>query len=349
MRFHVDNDIDGVINGWLCPNNPQAISKVSVSIDGRRVAIVQSNGTVAALREWGWHATGECAFILDEVQVPGITQAERVEVYDVDSNLLIYRRRSKPDLKQGRVILMNPSIDPVVSLQNALFAHYQMSYFSVERLPEETLTNIINGGMMKSLLIAGTIPLVRYEGYLQSNEYSTCILVADAYLELARRILWLRKRASLLALPAQAWQAYAIRSPIAFAESLPLEDLGGLRKAFRNVDQETWNFLSSPLTRAMACNLPDERLESFHPSQALEALSRFQVVGHEAFFDAYATTVFTKLGIEAAPPPPPGPAPEAERLADVLRRTPTARTLIDYDVMLGDAVHDVVAQQWTGV
>lgn len=348
MRFYIENDAQDSIVGWLAPDNPLALSRVAVAIDGRRVAEVEATEAMPDLKAWGWHATGVCGFIANEAAVPGITAARRVEVYDADTNVLLYRRPLRDDLLQTRAVLINPGLEPATAVQNALFPHFQTAYFSAERMSEETLVCIVNS-VRTSQLIAGTIPYARYESNFFKNEYATCILVGDAYVELARRLLWLRGRARLASAPGQAWRTHELRGPIAFAESLPLEDVNGLRKAFRTVEQEVWDFLSSPLTRTLACKLPNEKLEAFHPSQALEALSRFHVVGHEAFFDAYAATVFAKLGIEDAPPEAPPPSAEAEALAETLRKVQTTRALIDYDAVLSDAVRGVVAQQWSGV
>ena len=347
MRFHIENDAQDSIVGWLAPDNPLAVSRVAVALDGRRVAEVPAAVAMPDLKAWGWHSTGICGFLANEEAVPGITAAKRVELYDADTNTLLYRRPLRDDLIQGRVVLVNPGLEQSTAVQNALFHHFQMSYFSIERMPEETLVTIVNG-LMTSLLVAGRVAYARYEAFFYKNAFTTCVLVGDAYAELARRILWLRARAAMAASPAQAWRAHDLRGPIAFAAALPLEDANGLRKAFRSVEQDVWNFLSSPLTRTLACKLPDERLEAFHPSQALEALSRFQVVGHEAFFDAYAATVFSKLGLADAPPAGPETSAEVEALAETLRRVPTARALIDYDVVLSEAVRGIVAQQWSG-
>lgn len=348
MRFHIENDVRNNIVGWLAPDNPLAIARVAVALDGRRVGEVAATEPMPDLKAWGWHSTGICGFHANEAAVPGITEAARVELYDADTNTLLYRRPLRDDLLQARIVLVNPSIEATTAVQHALFPHFQMSYFSVERMPEETLICIVNG-LMTSLLVAGTIPYARYEGFFYKNGFTTGIVVGDAHLELARRILWLRGRARLAAAPDQAWRTHELRGPIAFADALPLEDVNGLRKAFRSVEQDVWNFLSSPLTRTLACKLPNERLEAFHPSQALEALSRFHVVGHEAFFDAYAATVFAKVGIADAVAEAPSASPEAEALAETLRRVQTTRALIDYDVVLGDAVRGIVAQQWAGV
>lgn len=347
MRFHIENDLGSVIAGWVVPDNPLAIPRVAVSLEGRRVAEVPATVVLADIKSWGWHSTGQCAFQIDEVVLPGLTGADRLEIHDVDTNVLLHRRPLVGTPLQARVAIVESGIEATTAIQSALFPHFQMCYFEAGRLSEETLASILNG-TTTSILVAGALRLPRYEDALYRNGFTMSILVRDAYSELARRILWLRGRGELAASPEDAWRIAMLRAPVAFAASLSLEDPVALRKAFRSLDQETWNFLSSPLTRTLACSLPDERLEPFHPSQALEALSRFHVVGHEAFWDAYVATVFGKVGVETARPEAPATRPEVESLAESLRRVAPAQTLVQYDAVLSDAVRGIVAQQWGG-
>ena len=40
MRFHIDCDTGDLIQGWIVPDNPLAVSRVAVSAGGRRIADV---------------------------------------------------------------------------------------------------------------------------------------------------------------------------------------------------------------------------------------------------------------------------------------------------------------------
>jgi hypothetical protein len=348
MKFHIQSDDGGAITGWIVPDNPLATGRVAVHIGGRRAAEIETTHIMPAIKEWGWHSTGICGFSIEEAAVPGLAESPRLDLYDADTNVLIYRRPFADHLA-AKIAILNPSIEPPTTLQNALFRHFQMSYFDMEKLSDELDHFIIDYQFCHSIMISGGFPYIKYEAHLTAKEFTTSILVGDAFVELARRLLWLRGRAALAASPQQAWRTHRFRGPMAFAEALPIDNVAGLRKAFRGVDQEVWNFLSSPLTRVLACRVPDERIDSYYPSQALEALSRLHVVGHEAFWEPYVSTVFARLGLTDQPhPPAPAIPPEVQALAEALRRAGTPRAVIEYDAALSEAVQGVVAKQWAG-
>lgn len=344
MRFHIENDTGNAIVGWLVPDNPLATSRVAVALGGRRVAEVPASVVLPDIKGWGWHSTGLCAFVINEEVVPGLTASERVELYDVDTNVLLWRRPLGGETVRKKLLLLTPEIQPATALQSALFPHFHMAYLGAGNLSEETLIFIVDNMFTQSLLVSGNLLFARYEDRFYKNGYVMSVLVGDAFVELARRILWLRRRAGLD--EARRWRNAHLAAPTAFSAALPLGDPAALRKAFRGIDQPTYAALSNPLTRMLACKLPGERLEHFHPTQALEALSRFDIVGHRDFWGAYASTVFGQLAIPGEPPEAPPGDPEAEALAGVLRTVPTAAGLIDYDAALGDVVRDVVAKQW---
>lgn len=347
MKFHIQSDEGTAITGWVVPDNPLATAKVAVCVDGRRTAEVETSLFMPAIKDWGWHSTGNCGFAVDTSAVPELGSIRRLELYDADTNVLIYRRPFSDDQLATKLAVINPSIEPPTVLQNALFRNFQMSYFDMEKQSDEIYHFIIDIQYSDSIFIAGGIPFIKHEAPLNAKAFTTSILVGDAFVELARRLVWLRGRAAIAASPQQAWRTHLIRGPMAFAESLPLDNVAGLKKAFRGLEQEVWNFLSSPLTRVLACRLPDERIDSYYPSLALEALSRIDVVGHEAYWDPYVSTVFGKLGLAGREhPPAPVIPPEVQALAENLRRAGTPRAVIEYDVALSEAVRGVVAKQW---
>ena len=80
---------------------------------------------------------------------------------------------------------------------------------------------------------------------------------------------------------------------------------------------------------------------------AIEILARVNVVGHREFYEAFATTVFDRLGVEAVVPEPE-PIPETVlALAARLRGLRAAQVMLVFDVAMADAVCDAVAKGWT--
>ncbi|MCX4198583.1 hypothetical protein OMR07_26420 [Methylobacterium organophilum] len=81
------------------PDNPLAISRVVVAVDGRRVAEVPASVIDEAFKRNGWHATGQCTFVVSEAEVPGLSEIPRLELYDADTNVLVYRRMPAPSVR----------------------------------------------------------------------------------------------------------------------------------------------------------------------------------------------------------------------------------------------------------
>ncbi len=92
MRFHIDCDKGDLIQGWIVPDNPLAISRVVVSTGGRRIADIPASVVDDNFRQFGWHSTGQCTFQITEAQVPGLAALQDLDLYDADTNVRIFRR-----------------------------------------------------------------------------------------------------------------------------------------------------------------------------------------------------------------------------------------------------------------
>ena len=129
-----------------------------VELDGRRVAEVPASVTDETFRRHGWHATGQCTFVLTAAEVPGLPDLPRLELYDADTNVLIYRRMPAAGQIPLRVMLINTGLEPETLLQAALFPHFQHSYFGIHKLPDEIMTCVLTGSAAPS---AGRGPISR--------------------------------------------------------------------------------------------------------------------------------------------------------------------------------------------
>ena len=230
MRFYVDHDLGALSRCWVAPDNPVAISRIYVTLEGRRVAELDAWLVDDVIRLQGWHSTGQCVFEITDAQAPGISQARRVELYDADTNVLIYRRSPRTDLIQAKVVLVDTSIIGDSAIQSVLFDHFQQSYFGVGTLSDEVLRVLFESPWMTSSFFSGLILMPRYEGSFVGDEILTTTLIHDPYVEMATRLLWLKARAAITADPAQAWRRLAgrMRKP---REIAVLMEVAGWREA----------------------------------------------------------------------------------------------------------------------
>lgn len=346
MRFLLSSDEGDVIRGWVVPDNPLAISRVSVSIEGRRVAEVSAIHTDPNFIHLGWHATGQCHFEIRDTDVPGLAGIERLEIYDVDTNVMIYRRTPDTGLTDKKAILLNGHIRPETVIQASLFPYFRQSYFGIGRFPDEILRAMFDTVTLDSCLMAGSIIFPRYEGHFVQSGALTMLLVHDPFVELASRLFWLRERATIAANPDQHWRLGNLVEAAAFTLDYDFTDVKSLKRLFRMMPEPAYHLLYNPLTRQLSTHVPEDRLMPASSIIAVEVLSRIDVVGHRDYFEAFMASMFHHLGIDA-PLPLPLPIPnETLELAELLRGMRFARDMVLYDTVLSDAVRASVSKSW---
>lgn len=346
MRFYVDYDLGHLVRGWVVPDNPMAISRVRVVVDGRRVTDLEATITDESIRAQGWHATGRCIFEATEAEVPGISAAQRVEIYDADTNVLVYRRAPRPDVIRGKVLLVDTSINSDSALQSILFERFQQSYFSIGKLSDEVLRVLFESPWLTSSFLSGAIVVPRYEGFFSGVNFLTTALVHDPFIEMASRLRWLKARTAIGADPAQAWRLGIMAEAAAFTADYDFADGKSLKRFFRMLPEGAYRLLYNPLTRQFGTKLPDDRLLPGNSIVAIEILARIGIVGHRDYFEAFAATLFDRLGVDA-PIPMPAPIPtETLALAERLRHLKFAQEMLVFDIAMTDAVRDAVSRGW---
>jgi hypothetical protein len=346
VRFYIDHDDLHSIRGWVVPDNQQAIGRVAVSVEGRRVAEIKASLTDPVFKTNGWHATGQCIFLVTGAEVPGLHEIERLEIYDADTNTLIHRRNIQNNLTQLRTYLINTSIEPEVFLQNALFPHYEKCYFGAHKLSDEIISSIFMS-TTRSLLMSGSLTVPRYENYLTPDLMLTAILLQDPHIEMATRMRWLKARAGDAADPARSWRLGPLAEAATFAQEYDFTDAKSLKRFFRMLPEPAYRLLYNPLTRQLGTRMPEDRLHPGNSIAAIEVLSRIEIVGHKARFPAFASTLFDRLGITAPIPVLPAVPPETEALAQRLKSVKAVEEMLVFDVAMSDVVKASVDKGWS--
>ncbi|MFG5117930.1 hypothetical protein [Methylorubrum sp. POS3] len=346
MRFLLSADEGAIIRGWVVPDDPTAISRVYVTVEGRRVAEVSAIHADPTFIQYGWHATGLCHYEVREDHIPGLAGIERLEIFDVDTNVLVHRRVPKVGLATPKAVLINAHIRPETVIQTALFPHFQQCYFGIGRFPEEILHAIFDTDTLTSCLMVGSIILPRYEGHFVQGNAVTMMLLHDPYVEMASRLTWLRERAGMGADPNQSWRLGHLAEAAAFTADYDFADAKSLKRLFRMLPEPAYHLLYNPLTRQLSTHVPDDRIVPGSSIIAVEVLSRIGIVGHRDYFEAFMATVFDRLEINA-PIPLPLPIPNGTlELAERLRGLRFLRDWIEFDMVLSDAVRASVSKSW---
>lgn len=346
MRFHIDHDAGDAIRCWIVPDNPLAVSRIVAVADGRRIGEIPAFITDEAFRRNGWHATGQCTFVLTESHVPGLAALRDLELYDADTNVRIYRRVAQTELVQQRVLLINTGIKPEAVLQAALFPYFQHCYFGLHRLTDEIVTSILESRVMPSAFMSGAVTVPRYENHMTPDAMLTGILMQDPYIEMATRMLWLRERVEEAADPARHWRLGPFAGAVGFATEYDLSDLRSLKRYFRMLPEAAYRLLYNPLTRQLGTRMPEDRLYPGNSIAAIEVLARLGVVGHHARFDAFASAFIDRLGLDIPVPEAPIPSPETLALAERLQATKAVKEMLVFDIAITDAVRNTVDKIW---
>lgn len=345
MRFFIDYDNGHSIRGWIVPDNQLATSRVMISAEGRRLAEVAASVVDPTFQKNGWHATGQCIFVVTEAEVPGLSALERLEVYDADTNVLIHRRTPGAGETQLRVCLINTGIEPETTLQSVLFPHFRRSYFGIQRMSDEILTSIFLNPE-RSLLLSGAVVIPRYENFLTPDLMITALLVPDPYVEMATRMYWLRARADDAVDPARSWRLGALAEAAAFAKNYDFTETKSLKRFFNMLPEPAYRLLYNPLTRQLGTRMPEDRLHPGNSIAAIEVLSRVGIVGHKTRFNAFAQTLFHQVYLDVPPPELPKPSAAVQTLAELLRSIKPVEEMLVFDVAISDAVKDIVDKHW---
>lgn len=347
MRFHVDFDLGDEIRFWIVPDNPEAAARVYLFVDHTFRGLVASNDERPVLKEWGWHSTGQVAFRLQDSDIPGISGASFIEVYDVDTLVLIYRRTPLVEQAESKLFRYTTGLTPDTTIDRSVFDVFRLNYSHVETIPEETLQYVFDYHYSSSIYVSGRLQAKRIRRLLDKNSVKTTVVFDDPYRLLARQILWLRSAADLLEDDARRWRVARYESAIRCASALSLGDDKALKRQLGRLDDETFDLLSNPVVRQFGSDSEEGQLATEHYISAVDEVSRLTVVGHASYFPAYPPSLSALIGIDIGEITPPEPRSEEEDLALLLRQVPTAQTLIEYDLDLVDTVEQAIADQWS--
>lgn len=346
MRFHVDYDEGSILALWVVPDNPRASSRIYVFVDHVFRGLIASNDDRPLLRDWGWHVTGQVAFMLDDEILPGLAAAAYVEVYDVDSLVLVYRRAPPEGLREGKLLRYTTGLVPEAALDRAVFDRYRLSYTRVENIPEETLGGLFDYRFSQSVYISGRISARKIRNFVEKNDVMTCAVLDDPFRLLSRHILWLRSAAAVADDESRGWRVADIAELIAFARSLDLGDAKSLRRAIAALEGPAFDLLCNPVTRQFGCSEKTDEIANPQYANALEEISHLTVIGHSDHYEAFVDSLSGTIGCDIGAVEAPSGLPGEEELALTLSRLKPAQELVGYDVMLAEAVEQAVREQW---
>jgi len=295
MHFCMDADDGDCVRGWMAPNNPGAIPKVIVVRPGQADLVVEANVMRLGIRDMGLHETGQVGFAIGADIVPEIADLDEFSLLEFESRLPIFHRnRTHPDLAH-KLCVFDTTVMANSLFQRTISAHFNISYFTAEAIPLETMMSVINNPFTNSIFIHGRCSVFRYNGMLNEAGFKKAALLTDPFVDLAARLLSLDIVARAPGNDLKSEGLHGLECLIPLADALPFDNPKAMAAAFRDATPQQLQALSNPMTRLFACE-PNEEALPRHVSLALESLSNMDLVGTRDRFDVFGKTLHGLLG-----------------------------------------------------
>lgn len=340
MLFNIETDGGDRIVGYVVPDNFTASPRLRVMEAGVALAMIDCHEPRAALVAAGRHATGLCGFTLDSRTIPNLAARQALEIYDEESGLLIYRRKSPGEALRKKIFRCETHLFPLWSLDGAAEHRFQFFHKGVERYGKETATQIFMLEHSQSMYVSGRLHYRLFEGYLQ-DVFDCVIVFHDPYIELAERLLTLKVIPNFGDDLLGARDTLAYAPAIAFAQTLR-HDEKTLRKAFAAMPRAAIPLLADPLTRQFSVHSLTDPTPKGAVANTLRALSHFKIVGARDRQDLFLEE-FERL--MTAPPeslPTPGTLGSVQAFADLLRAIPEVSLLLEKDLEVHHTVLSIL-------
>jgi hypothetical protein len=342
MLFNIEADRGNQIVGYLVPDDFTKSPTLRISDCGSLIAELPCLDERPSLVVAGRHGTGRCGFTIDESIVPNLRQNDKLELYDAETGILIYRRREISEVTQQRIFRLETHLYPLWRLDEQAEHKFQFFHKGVDRHGRETATQMLQLNNASSVYVSGRIAFKAYENYLH-DQFRCIALVQDPYSELAERLLMLKHvhKVGREVLGPRDMMTY--RAAIEFADRIE-PDEKVLRRAFDAMPREAIAVLTNPLTRQLAADSIDEPPPKGAIAKALAALASFAVVGLREKEDSFLESLETFLGLPVGAMPPVAYFSKVEELAKRLRNLPEAEMLLEQDLEVYQTVKSAVEE-----
>lgn len=344
MLFNVESDSGDRIVLYLVPDTFSEVPAIRVTGGGVTVLEMKANEKRDALVVAGRHETGQCGFAFDSTVVPDLASLSDLAIYDLETSLLLYRRRPADPIVR-KVLNLSTSLFPPQTFDSRLRPYFQYAATQIEAHGHETVSQLFLLKDIDSVYLSGRLLVKNYEYYL-SDGFSVFMCLDDPYFSLAERLLVLAKVGQTGNPDAVLGRrdAFMLQGAMEFAGSLPMADGKALRRALRALPPEIATAFVDPVVRLLTTTAPNEMARNGAVAWALDTLATCSVVGTRAEGDLYADMVADFLALPRETVPTPGAFPAVAELAQLLREEADVEHLIEKDLELYSFVTNAFAQ-----
>jgi hypothetical protein len=332
MLFNVEADTGAIVTAYMIPDGFSGAPTIVLRSNGEDVLVQQSNEIRPAIAASGRYEGGACGFRIDSRQAPALAEMTDLEIYDAETNVLIYRR-PRPHFLSKKILRLETHLFPLWRLDEALKPRFQYFSCGAEKLGRETTTQLFQLYNIASVYLSGRILFKNYRRLVDSH-FEVIFAMHNPYEEMAERlrVLGQIKRVGLEALGMR--DSMLLRSTIEFAQSLPIHDEKALKKALRTMPTDVANTLADPVVRQLTTTTPDEMPSAKSVSTALDLLASFTIVGLRREPEMFVGAIAELADVRPASLPHVAKFPGVVTLARALKRSGAVDVLLEKDFEL---------------
>jgi hypothetical protein len=332
MLFNVEWDAGAFLTAYMVPDGFSGVPTIILRSNGEDVLVQQANEVRAAIAASGRYQGGACGFRIDSSQAPALADMDDLEIYDADTNLLLYRRL-RPQYLAKKILRLETHLFPLWRLDEALKPRFQYFSRGIEKLGRETTTQLFQLHNIGSVYLSGRILFKNYRHLIDSH-FDVVFAMHNPFEEMAERlrVLGQIKKVGLETLGMR--DSMILGSAIEFAQTLPIHDEKALKKALRGMSSEVANTLADPVVRQLTTTTPDEMPSARGVSTALDLLASFAIVGLRREAETFAGAIAELTGVAPALLPPVARFPGVMALARALKRSGAVDVLLERDLEL---------------
>jgi hypothetical protein len=298
MYFNLQSDTGEAVVGYVVPDSFSGVPRLRVCQDGEELLSFTANEIRSELIAAGRHETGACGFRIDVRMLPDLANLPRLEVFDVESGVLIYRRPSESQINK-KILRLETQMFPLWRLDICLQKRFQYFSRGAEQYGKESVTQMFLLDFVKSSYLSARIFFQNFAYYVEKSHFETIALIREPHLELSERLIMLGKfdENQLRSLGMER-ELLKMRTAIEFAKSIPVDDEKRLLRALRAMPSDVVQVLSNPVVRQLTASTPDEMPKGGAVAAALDCLSSFRIVGLRSEPAEFLDSISEFLGVE---------------------------------------------------
>ncbi len=345
MLFNLEADHGDRLSCYLVPDGFEAVPRLGLSVDGKRVWSGPANDPRPALVAAGRHRSGLCGFRIGAAEAPELRAGRHAELHCLDTGISVHRRAGPEMLDGPRLFRLETRLLPLGRVDRTMRPAFQGWYPLLERFGAETVDQIPLLTGLSSLYASGRIHIAAHPG-LADGGLTLSVALRDPYEELAERLAVLSGALGPIERLVPERDRIAWAPAISALDGLSVADPRPLRRFFRGLQPEVAAALSNPVTRLLTCRTPGDLCAPDAIAGALRALAAFEIVATGPTEGYFSAALEALIGRRMLPPMRNTGGAEATDLtawiADALAAIPIVEAVLECDLCVYASLSSVL-------